>query len=71
MKRSHFFVAAGLLAAGALFVGQSKVSPQAIASSVPRAPELVERAWQLPVAATFRDARRNVCGRNRIDNRWA
>jgi hypothetical protein len=29
------------------------VSPDAIASSVTRAPELVERAWRLPVAATF------------------
>jgi hypothetical protein len=58
MKRSHFIgilVAAGLLGAGALalVVGQSKVSPQAIVSSVTRTPELVERAWRLPVAATF------------------
>jgi hypothetical protein len=56
MKRRHFigiFVAAGLFGAGALVVGQSKVSPQAIASSVTRTPELVERAWRLPVAATF------------------
>lgn len=57
MKRRHFIavllVAAGVLGAGALVVGQSKVSPQAIASSVTRTPELVERAWGLPVAATF------------------
>ena len=56
MKRRYFLgllVAAGLLGAGALVVGQSKVSPQAIASSVTRTPELVERAWRLPVAATF------------------
>ena len=46
-------VATGLLGAGALVVGQSKVPPQAIASSVTRTPELVERAWRLPVAATF------------------
>ncbi len=59
MKRRHYIsivgivVAAGLFGAGALVVGQSKVSPQAIASSVTRSPELVERAWRLPVAATF------------------
>src|ERR1700736_4837344 len=57
MKRRLFIgivlAAAGLLGAGVLFVGQSKVSPQAIASSVTRTPDLVERAWRLPVAATF------------------
>jgi hypothetical protein len=42
-----------LLGAGVLVVGKSEVSPQAIASSVTRTPELVERAWLLPVAATF------------------
>ena len=47
-------VATGLLlGAAALLIGQSKVSPQAIASSVTRTPELLERAWHLPVAATF------------------
>ena len=59
MKRRHYLsiasivVAAGLFGAAALLVGQSKVSPQAIASSVTRTPELMERAWRLPVAATF------------------
>jgi hypothetical protein len=56
MKRRLFIgilVAAGLVGAGALVVRQSAVSPQAIASSVTRSPELVERAWRLPVAATF------------------
>ena len=59
MKRKHHIsivsivVAASLLGAGALLVGQSKVSPQAIASSVTRTPDLMERAWRLPVAATF------------------
>src|SRR6266545_4903404 len=56
MRRRRFIgilVAAALLGAGALVAGQSKVSPQAIASSVTRTPELVERAWRLPVAATF------------------
>ena len=45
-------IAASLVAAGALVVGPTKVSPQAIAS-VTRTPELMERAWRLPVAATF------------------
>jgi hypothetical protein len=56
MKRGYFIgigVGASLLAAGVVVVGQSKVSQQAIASSVTRAPELMERAWNLPVAATF------------------
>jgi hypothetical protein len=59
MKRRHyvsiisFVVAAGLLGAGALVVGQSHVPAQIIASSVTRTPELLERAWRLPVAATF------------------
>jgi len=56
MKRRYFFgilITAGLLGAGALVVGQSKVPPHAIASSVIRTPELIERAWSLPVAATF------------------
>ena len=59
MKRRHYIgivsivVAAGLLGAGAVLVGQSKVPPQAIASSVTRTPELMERAWHLPVAAAF------------------
>jgi len=56
MKRRDFIgilVAAGLLGAGALVIRESAVSPQAIASSVTQAPELVERAWRLPVATTF------------------
>src|SRR4030095_14421972 len=59
MKRLHYVsiismvVTAGLLSAGALVVGQSRVSSEAIASSVTRKPELMERAWHLPVAATF------------------
>ena len=54
------FVGIGVLASVCLLgilalvvVGQSKVTPEAIASSVTRTPELVERAWRLPVAATF------------------
>ena len=59
MKRRHYVsiisivVAAGLLGAGALVVGQSHVPAQVIASSVTRTPELLERAWRLPAAATF------------------
>jgi len=45
--------ALGLLGAGIVLVGQSMVPTDAIASSVTRTPELVERAWRLPVAATF------------------
>lgn len=46
-------IAAALLVVGTLVVSQSKVSPQAVASSVIRTPELVQRAWLMPVAATF------------------
>src|SRR5262249_40408413 len=59
MKRWHYFgiisllVTASLLGAGALVVDQSRVPSEAIASSVTRTPELINRAWQLPVAATF------------------
>jgi Phytochelatin synthase len=62
MNRRYLFIGvagvliAGLLGAGALVVAQSKVSPEAIASSVSRTPELIERAWRLPVAATFNRA---------------
>jgi hypothetical protein len=56
MKLRYFIglgLAAGLFGAAALVAEQSKVSPEAITSSVTRAPDLVERAWRLPVAATF------------------
>ena len=59
MNRRYFIgvlgvlVAAGLLGAGISVIGESKVSPQAIASSVTCTPELMERAWRLPVATTF------------------
>lgn len=45
-------ITAGLAGAGALVL-QSRVPSQAIASSVTRTPNLIERAWHLPVAATF------------------
>ena len=59
MRRRHFIsiasivVAGALLGTGALVIGQSHVPAQIIASSVTRTPELMERAWRLPVAATF------------------
>lgn len=57
MKRAFFFgmiAVAGLLAGTVGFVGsQTKVPPEAIQSSVIRAPELIEAAWKLPVAAAF------------------
>jgi len=58
VKRQHYLVtsivvAAVLLGAGALVIGQSHVPTQVIASSVTRTPELIDRAWRLPVAATF------------------
>ncbi|CDZ28265.1 phytochelatin synthase family protein [Neorhizobium galegae] len=57
MKRGLFFgmIAAAGLFAGAAFVlvGQTKVPPEAIQSSVIRSPQLMDRAWTLPVAATF------------------
>ena len=57
VKRQHYLVtsivvAAVLLGAGALVIGQSQPE-QVIASSVTRTPELMDRAWRLPVAATF------------------
>ena len=58
VKRQHYLVtsivvAAVLLGAGALVIGRSHVPTQVIASSVTRTPELIDRAWRLPVAATF------------------
>jgi hypothetical protein len=56
MKRRYYIFIisiAGLLGSGMLVVGQARVPPAAIASSVTRTPELVELAWRLPVAATF------------------
>ena len=66
-------IAAGLLGTGALVVSQSTVSPEAIASSVSRTPELMERAWRLPVAATFNrqltwQSNRSRCGPAAVAN---
>jgi hypothetical protein len=79
MNRRYLFIGvagvliAGLLGAGALVVAQSKVSPEAIASSVSRTPELIERAWRLPVAATFNrqltwQSNRSRCGPAAVAN---
>ena len=56
MRRLLIFgllISAALIGTGALVVGQSKVPPQAIASSVTRSSELLEKALRLPVAAAF------------------
>lgn len=58
MKRSLAFgviviAVVGLLGGSALLIGQSRVSQDAIQSSVIRTPELIDSAWKLPVAATF------------------
>ena len=55
-RRLVFSVIAGIgLLAGAAFliVAPARVSQNAIQSSVIRTPELIDRAWKLPVAATF------------------
>ena len=57
MKRFVFSVIAGIgMLAGAAFltVAPTGVSQDAIQSSVTRTPELIDKAWKLPVAATFR-----------------
>lgn len=48
-------VAVSLFGAVVGLVAHSKVSPQSIALSVIRTPEILERAWRLPVAATFNE----------------
>jgi Phytochelatin synthase len=45
----------GMVAGAAIFtLNLSAVPPEAIQKSVNRAPEMLERAWRLPVAATFK-----------------
>ncbi|TIR43948.1 MAG: phytochelatin synthase, partial [Mesorhizobium sp.] len=39
--------------AALLIAGQSRVSQDAIQTSVTRTAELIDSAWELPVAATF------------------
>jgi hypothetical protein len=45
----------GLVVAGALLVGRTHVPTNDIEQAVTRRPELMSRAWQLPVAATFKE----------------
>jgi hypothetical protein len=47
------FVLLVVVVSAAVFLGPPKVAPEAIAASVTRTPELMERAWQLPVAASI------------------
>jgi hypothetical protein len=47
-------VSIALAVGGVGVVGRTKVSPEAIASSVIHADDAVERAWNLPAAASFR-----------------
>jgi Phytochelatin synthase len=63
----------GLLAAVPLVVAPVRVSPEAIEASVTRTPALLDRAWQLPVAATFQRAvtwqsNRSRCGPASVAN---
>lgn len=44
----------GLVAGAALFLLPPRISSDAIERSVTRAPHLMEEAWRLPVAATFK-----------------
>lgn len=57
MRRRFLFgliISLAMLAGAAFLVGgQSRVSPEAIQSSVIRTPALIDRAWRMPVAATF------------------
>lgn len=58
MKRGWIFgllAGVGLSAAAALYlISPSRVSPDAIQASVTQAPDLINRAWMLPVAAAFK-----------------
>ncbi len=57
MKRIVGFAVLGIgLLCGLVYLAESwtAVSPEAIQSSVVRAPDLIGRAWRLPVAATFK-----------------
>ena len=54
MKRRYWFaILPFVLGAGAVAFSPPTVSPEDIATSVIRKPELLNRAWDLPVAATY------------------
>ena len=62
-----------VLGAGAIALVPPSVSPQAIQSSVVRTEEVLTRAWQLPVAATFKpqvtwQSNRSLCGPASVAN---
>jgi len=66
-------VALGVLTATASSVSPSKVPPQAIQSAVVRSKPLLDRAWQMPVAITFKrdiswQSNRSSCGPASIAN---
>jgi hypothetical protein len=66
-------VVLGLLGGAAAYVGQSKVPQEAIRNSVSRTVKLVDRAWGLPVAASFGRAldwqsNGSVCGAAALAN---
>jgi hypothetical protein len=57
----------GFIGWTALYVQQTRVSVEAIEVSVTRTRELLDRAWELPVAATFKgnivwQSNASVCG---------
>src|SRR5262245_28077131 len=56
-----------------IVVSRTKVSPEAIASSVIHADDAVERAWKLPAAASFRhevswQPNASLCGPSSLAN---
>lgn len=76
MKRLVFaglLIVLGLLGGAAAYVSQSKVSPEAIRSSVTRSEDLLKTAWQLPAASAIGRAIRwqtngSVCGAASLAN---
>ena len=66
-------IALGVLTATASFVSLSKVPPHAIQSAVVRSKPFLDRAWQTPVAITFKrdiswQSNRSSCGPASIAN---
>jgi len=76
MKVRYWFgagVLVAVLAVPTFYLSQAQVSPQAIQSSVIRAPDLLGQAWQLPVAASFEgdiawQSNPSVCGPASVAN---
>lgn len=66
---------AGLLVSSMLLVSRTRVSPDEIERAVTRKPELVDRAWRLPVAARFErkinwQSNRSLCGPAAVANAY-